>query len=107
MLAMSNSRIAFASAIVGALFVGGVIGATGIAHLIAPASAATASQSPSPKSNEAASHEAGESAAHEQAENNGTFHPDGGPNGGPNGLSNETSAHEAGEPAAREASEKS
>jgi len=100
---MSNSRIAFTSALVGALFIGGVIGATVLSnHLIAPASAATASQSPSPKSNEAASHEAGESATHEQAENNGTFHPD----GRPNGASNETSAHEAGESAAREAAEK-
>jgi hypothetical protein len=101
---MSNSRIAFASAIVGAMFIGGVIGATVLSnHLITPANAATASPSPGFHSNETAGHEAGESAAHEQAENNGTFHP----GGGPNGMSNETSAHEAGESAAREASEKS
>ncbi len=101
---MSNSRIAFVSAIVGAMFIGGVIGANAVSnHLIAPASAATASPTPGFHSNETASHEAGESAAREQAENNGTFQP----GGGPNGMSNETSAHEAGESASREASEKS
>jgi hypothetical protein len=62
---------------------------------------AAASPSPSPRSNETATHEQGETAAREAAENNGTFHPS-----GHNGQSNETSAHEATESAAQEAAEK-
>ena len=82
---------------------GGVLGATVLARVAyTPAAAALAAASPSPQSNENATHEAGESAAQETAENNGTFRP-GGPGGGP---SNETPAHEAGESAAREAAEK-
>ena len=100
---MNMSRVAFASAIVAALFFGGVVGATVLSKsVIAPASAATASPSPGFHSNEDPGHEKGESAAQEAAENNGTFRP-----GGHNGQSNESAAHEAGESAAHEAGEKS
>jgi len=82
---------------------GGVLGATVLARsTVTPASAALAAASPSPTSNEAATHETGETAAQETAENNGTAHL-GGPGSGP---SNETAAHEATESAAREAAEK-
>jgi hypothetical protein len=100
---MNKSRtLLFAAAIVAAMFAGGVVGGTFLAKsTVTPADAAlaAASPSPTPKSNEAATHEAGESAAHEQAENNGTFRPGGG------GHPNEDPAHEAGESAAQEAAE--
>ncbi|MEO8744140.1 MAG: hypothetical protein ABI334_01530 [Candidatus Dormiibacterota bacterium] len=96
--------LVFGAALVAAMFVGGVIGATALARSTT-VNAAVSAASPSPgafKSNEDATHEKGESAAQETAENNGTFHP-GGPGGG--GTPNETAAHEAGETAAREAAE--
>ena len=103
---MDRTRvILFASVVAAAMVFGGVLGATVLARsTLTPASAAiaAASPSPTPKSNEAATHESGESAAQETAENNGTAHH-GGPGAGP---SNETAAHEATEPASREAAEK-
>ncbi len=103
---MDRTRVfVFASVVAVAMALGGVLGATVLAHSnFSPASAvlAASSPSPTPKSNEAATHEAGETAAQEAAENNGTAHH-GGPGSGP---SNETAAHEAGESAAREAAEK-
>lgn len=103
--------LVFASSVVGAMAIGGVLGATVLAKsTLTPVSAAATAASPSPspgsfKSNESTAHEAGESAAQEAAENNGTFHP-GGPGGPGGGQSNESAAHEAGESAAREAAEK-
>lgn len=104
--AMDKTRVLlFGSVIAAAMIFGGVLGATALARSVnTPASIvlAAATPSPTPHSNENATHEAGESAAQETAENNGTFRP-----GGPGGSqSNETSAHEAGESAAREAAEK-
>jgi hypothetical protein len=88
-----------------ALVLGVLLGVTALASsgnaLARGAFLAAASPSPSPKSNETASHEQNETAAREAAENNGTFHP-----GGRGGQSNETSAHEATESAAQEAAEK-
>jgi hypothetical protein len=99
--------ILFASVIASAMIFGGVMGATlfarGTLTNANAAFAAAASPSPTFKSNEDPTHEKNESAAQEAAENNGTFHPGGGPGGG---QSNESAAHEAGESAAREAAEK-
>ena len=87
---------------------GGVVGATAFAgSTLTPAIAAltATSPSPTPKSNEAATHESGESAAQEAAENNGTAHF-GGPGGHPcGGHSNEDATHEKTETAAQEAAE--
>lgn len=102
---MKKSRVfMFASVVAVSMAFGGVLGATVLAHnTLAAVQAAAPSPAPAFQSNETAAHEQGESAAQETAENNGTFHP----GGGPNGMSNEASAHEAGETAAEEASEKS
>lgn len=103
---MDRTRLfVFASVVAAAMALGGVLGATVLAHSnFSPANAvlAASSPSPTPKSNEAAAHEAGETAAQEAAENNGTARH-GGPGSGP---SNEAAAHEAGESAAQEAAEK-
>src|SRR5579864_7361581 len=112
---MDKTRvILFASVVAAAMIFGGVVGGTVLARsTLTPASAsllaATASPTPSFKSNETSTHEAGESASQETAENNGTFHP-GGPGsfaGGHacGGHSNEDATHEKGETAAQEASE--
>jgi hypothetical protein len=110
MHAMDRYRILiFASVVAAAMVFGGVLGATVLARVTyQPAFAAQAAASPSPQSNENASHEAGESAAQEAAENNGTAQH-GGP-GGPGarpcgGHSNEDATHEKGETAAQEAAE--
>ncbi len=99
--------LTFAFVIGAALVLGVVLGVTALANsgnaFAHGTFLAAASPSPSPRSNETASHEKNETAAQEAAENNGTFHP-GGP-GGHNGPSNETSAHEATESAAQEAAE--
>ena len=100
-----TDTLVFASVVAAAMIFGGVMGATVLARsTVTPASAAltAASPSPTPKSNEDATHEKGETAAQETAENNGTAHL-GGPGAGP---SNEDAAHEATESAAREAAEK-
>ena len=100
---MSKGRtLLIASAVAAAMVLVGVMAASAAGRSGATNFLAAASPSPGFKSNEAAAHEAGESAAHETAENNGTFHPAGGPGGG---HPNETSAHEAGETAAQEAAE--
>ncbi len=100
--------LTFAFVIGAALVLGVVLGVTALANSGNASAHGTfltaASASPSPRSNETASHEQNETAAREADENNGTFHP-GGP-GGHNGPSNETSAHEATESAAQEAAEK-
>ena len=105
---MNKTRtLIFGSAIAAAMLFGGVIGATVLAkssNVSASGVFAAASPTPTPKSNEAATHESGETAAQEAAENNGTAHH-GGPGGGPGGPSNETAAHEATETPAREAAE--
>ena len=105
MRGMDKTRvILFASVVASALIFGAVLGATVLPRLTyTPASAAVSATSPSPtpKSNEAATHEQGETAAQETAENNGTAHL-----GGPNGPSNEDPTHEANESAARESAEK-
>ncbi len=99
--------LTFALVISAALVLGVVLGVTALAKsgnaLAHGTFLAAASPSPSPRSNETASHEQNETAAQEAAENNGTFHP-GGP-GGHNGPSNESASHEAGETAAQEAAE--
>jgi len=92
----------FGSLVAAAMVVGGVIGATGLVKSPVAAFAATASPTPTPKSNEATTHESGETAAREAAENSGQGFGPGGPGGG---HSNENAAHETGEPAAREATE--
>jgi hypothetical protein len=98
-----TDTLVFASVVAAAMIFGGVMGATVLAKsTLTSANAALAAASPTPKSNEDATHEKGETAAQETAENNGTAHF-GGPGAGP---SNETSAHEATESAAREAAEK-
>ena len=107
---MDRTRvIVFASVIAAAMVFGGVMGATVLARTsLTPSLAALAATSPSPtpKSNEAATHEAGESAAQEAAENNGTFRPDGPGAGHPcGGHANEDATHEKAETAAQEASE--
>jgi hypothetical protein len=113
MILMNKSRsLVFASAIAGAMILGGVFGATVLAHSTLTAANAAASATPSPgafKSNEDPAHEKGESAAQEAAENNGTFHPGGpgGPGGPGAGFPNENPTHEAGESATREAAENS
>ena len=107
---MNSTRlVVFASVIAAAMIFGGVMGATVFARMngVSPALAALSATSPSPQSNENATHEQGETAAQEAAENNGTARhggPGGHPCGGP-GHSNETSAHETGESAAVEAAE--
>ena len=99
--------LTFALVISAALVLGVVLGVTALANsgnaLAHGTFLAAASPSPSPRSNETASHEQNETAAQEAAENNGTFHP-GGP-GGQHGPSNESASHEAGETAAQEAAE--
>src|SRR5947209_18663741 len=69
---MDKTRVLlFASVVAAAMIFGGVLGATVLARsTVTPASAAlaAASPSPTPQSNEAATHEAGESAAQETAE---------------------------------------
>ena len=111
MRAMDRTRaIVFASAVAAAMFLGGVIGATVLAHSsLAPTTAAFAasSPSPSPRSNEDPAHEKNETPAQEAAENNGTaMHGPGGPGGHPcGGHSNEDAAHEKTETAAQEAAE--
>ena len=88
----------------GAMLVGIVLGATVLAKSTLGQTnvfAATASPTPSFKSNEDPTHEKGESAAQEAAENSGQ-RPFG---GGFNGHSNEDPTHEKGESAAREAAE--
>ncbi len=99
--------LTFALVISAALVLGVVLGVTALANsgnaLAHGTFLAAASPSPSPRSNETASHEQNETAAQEAAENNGTFHP-GGP-GGHSGPSNESASHEAGETAAQEAAE--
>jgi hypothetical protein len=98
-----TDTLVFASVVAAAMIFGGVMGATVLAKsTLTSANAALAAASPTPKSNEDATHEKGETAAQETAENNGTAHF-GGPGAGP---SNETAAHEATESAAREAAEK-
>jgi len=101
--------LTFALVISAALVLGVVLGVTALANsgnaLAHGTFLAAASPSPSPRSNETASHEQNETAAQEAAENNGTFHP-GGP-GGHSGPSNESASHEAGETAAQEAAETS
>ena len=103
---MDRTRLLlFASVVAAALIFGGVIGANAARSGLSPSTAvfaAIAAASPTPSSNEATTHESGESAAQEAAENNGTFHP----GGGPGGQSNESAAHEANESAAQEAAEK-
>lgn len=100
---MNKTRILlFGSLVAAAMVVGGVIGATGLVKSPVAAFAATASPTPTPKSNEATTHESGETAAREAAENSGQGFGPGGPGGG---HSNENAAHETGEPAAREATE--
>ena len=104
-----KSALTFALVIGAALVLGGVLGVTALASsgnaLAHGTFLAAASPSPSPRSNETASHEQNETAAQEAAENNGTFHP-GGP-GGHHGPSNESASHEAGETAAQETAETS
>jgi uncharacterized membrane protein len=98
-----SRTLVFALVVVAAMLFGGVVGATVLAKsALNTVNAATATPTPTPRSNEAATHESGESAAQETAENNGTARH----NGPGNGPSNETAAHEAGESAAREAAEK-
>jgi hypothetical protein len=100
---MNKTRILlFGSVVAAAMVVGGVIGATGLVKSPVAAFAATASPTPTPKSNEATTHESGETAAREAAENSGQGFGPGGPGGG---HSNENAAHETAEPAAREATE--
>jgi hypothetical protein len=100
---MNKTRILlFGSLVAAAMVVGGVIGATGLVKSPVAAFAATASPTPTPKSNEATAHESGETAAREAAENSGQGFGPGGPGGG---HSNENAAHETAEPAAREATE--
>ena len=100
---MNKTRILlFGSLVAAAMVVGGVIGATGLVRSPVAAFAATASPTPTPKSNEATTHESGETAAREAAENSGQGFGPGGPGGG---HSNETAAHETGETASREAAE--
>ena len=110
---MNKTRVLlFASVIAAAMIFGGVMGATVFArsalNTAGNALAAVSAASPSPQSNENATHEQGETAAQEAAENNGTAHrgagPGGHPCGGP-GHSNETSSHEANESSAVEAAE--
>jgi hypothetical protein len=100
-----TDTLVFASVVAAAMIFGGVMGATFLARsTVTPANAAftATSPSPTPKSNEDATHEKAETAAQETAENNGTARH-GGPGAGP---SNETAAHEAAETAAQEAAEK-
>jgi hypothetical protein len=92
----------FGSVVAAAMAFGVVIGATGLVKAPVAAFAATASPTPTPKSNEATTHESGETAAREAAENSGQAFGPGGPGGG---HSNETAAHETGETATREAAE--
>jgi len=108
---MNKTRlILFGSVVAAALVFGGVVGAAAAHSTFSPGAsvlAALSAASPSPSSNENATHEAGESAAQEQAENNGTFHP-GGPGVGGHpcgGHSNEDATHEKSETAAQEAAE--
>lgn len=104
--------LTFAIVVGAALVLGVVLGVTALANGGSVSGNGTflaaASPSPSPRSNETATHEKNETAAQEAAENNGTFHP-GGPGGpgGHHGPSNETPAHEATESAAQEAAETS
>jgi hypothetical protein len=98
-----NRTLLFGLLVAGSMVFGVVLGATVLSKSsFSPANAfaATASPTPSFKSNEDAAHEKGESAAQEAAENAGQR-----PFGGPNGHSNEDPAHEKGETAAREAAE--
>src|SRR5207302_174651 len=62
---MDKTRVLlFASVVAAAMIFGGVLGATVLARsTVTPASAALAAASPSPTSNQAATHEAGEAAA--------------------------------------------
>ena len=100
---MNKTRILlFGSLVAAAMVVGGVIGATGLVRSPVAAFAATASPTPTPKSNEATTHESGETAAREAAENSGQGFGPGGPGGG---HSNETAPHETGETATRETAE--
>jgi hypothetical protein len=92
----------FGSVVAAAMVAGGVIGATGLVKSPVAAFAATASPTPTPKSNEATTHESGETAAREAAENSGQAFGPGGPGGG---HPNEDPTHESGETAAREAAE--
>src|SRR5437773_12392545 len=73
--------LTFALVISAALVLGVVLGVTALASsgnaLAHGTFLAAASPSPSPRSNETASHEQNETAAQEAAENNGTFHPAG------------------------------
>src|ERR1700682_5995808 len=97
-----TQTLLFGSVVAGAMIVGGVIGATGLVKAPVAAFAATASPTPTPKSNEATAHESGETAAREAAENSGQGFGPGGPGGG---HPNENAAHESGETTAREAAE--
>ena len=103
---MNKTRtLLFGSLVAGAMLVGIALGATVLAKSSfgpANAAAATASPTPSFKSNEDATHEKGESAAREAAEASGQ-RPFGG--GAFNGHPNEDPNHEQGESAAREAAE--
>ena len=100
--------LTFALVISAALVLGVVLGVTALANsgnaLAHGTFLAAASPSPSPRSNETASHEQNETAAQEAAENNGTFRP--GAGGHPcDGHSNEDATHEKGETAAQETAE--
>lgn len=97
-----NRTLLFGSLVAAAMLFGVLLGATVLAKSsLIPVNAATASPSPSFKSNEDATHEKGETAAQEAAENSGQ-RPFG---GGFGGHSNEDATHEKGETAAREAAE--
>jgi uncharacterized membrane protein len=102
---MNKTRtLLFGSLVAGSMLVGIVLGATVLARSsFGPANAFAASATPTPsfKSNEDPTHEKGESAAQEAAENSGQ-RPFG---GGFNGHSNEDPTHEKGESAAREVAE--
>jgi hypothetical protein len=101
---MNKTRIlVFGSVVAAAMFVGGVVGATGLAKSpLTAANAAAASPAPTFHSNENPTHEKSETAAREADENSGK-----GPFGPGSGHSNENATHEAGETAAREAAEAS
>src|SRR3989441_9628588 len=106
---MDRTRVlVFASVVAAAMVFGGIVGATAFAgSTLTPAIAAltATSPSPTPKSNESATHEAGESAAQEAAENNGTARL-GGHGGHPRGGQfHGAAAHEQTETAAQEAAE--
>src|SRR2546423_302622 len=103
---MDRTRVVvFASVVAAAMIFGGVLGATVLARsaVLGAGAAALAAASPTPQSNESATHEQGESAAQEAAENNGTFRGAGGHPCG--GHAHEDATHEKAETAAQEAAE--